>query len=200
MSGVLFTSAGLRESWRLSADFDPLSISNSQRWPSGPNDRVASSRRVSSPPRLTALPHLTSPSKAEISRTAYKRHAQSFGTLDELKEDDSSTYGSSSKYQEDRPTSSSFGSVKGALRAIYGKHDTEFESSDAPDEQSIQYPTGFRWFLILLSGALPYVVVSGPSPLKRYSLYHFADSEYRLFWMIQSSVCLPDSNPEGKTI
>ncbi|KAH7417745.1 major facilitator superfamily domain-containing protein [Cadophora sp. MPI-SDFR-AT-0126] len=46
-----------------------------------------------------------------------------------------------------------------SLFRMYSKAPENKEISRDMEEQSIQYPTGWRWFLILLSGALPYIVV-----------------------------------------
>ncbi len=54
-----------------------------------------------------------------------------------------------------------------SLFGIYSNAPENKEMLGDTQEQSITYPTGWKWFLILLSGALPYIVVSAPSMVNR---------------------------------
>ena len=70
-----------------------------------------------------------------------------------------------------------------ALRRMYGKEPFDADLSQTSNEQSVQYPTGLRWYLLLLSGALPYVVVCASCPaLSSVSDICWPESQVRSGW------------------
>lgn len=61
--------------------------------------------------------------------------------------------------------------VRYHLSRLYGKEPADPVSMELPNEPTISPPTGFKLILLLLSGALPYVVVC----LASHCLWHLAD-------------------------
>lgn len=199
MSGFLFSTAGLRESWRYSSypDLQPLA----SQWESNARNRRSTTRpswvRFPSDLHLTALPELPPPppSKLRLSgnssttrhgdtqRLSHKSSQRSSHKT--LRESDVTQNGSHKKKhsvddflhpwekpavpfnrQYDRPWLKQqppkpwFSQL---VDTVYGNEDAEPEPPPLGEDIQNSYPKGWKWFLLILSGALPYVVVCGGS-------------------------------------
>lgn len=190
MSGFLFSTAGLRDSWRYSSYPDLSRLGSSQ---DVPRNRKSVARpswvRFPSDLHLTALPELPPPppSKLRLSHGTKEPATNISRNLSKASRKSSLHYSESIgkrstdgilrekpvvpfNRQYDRPWLKQEPPkpwYSQLIETVYGNEEAEEEPPPLEDDQTV-YPKGFKWFLLLLSGALPYVVVRND---KRVVLY-----------------------------